>query len=307
MVQSFASTSEGTALSRTSLNGSSIGTSQTPSFPIVSTNGESTKTQGSRSGHQHSKAGNISEDGSTGNLTSRPKEGEGRRKHFDESEDIFKPAVDDNFFKVSNSVMDKFNLTSAEGASLGGEDVDNDGGVGDHIANSRVSAILQTASEGETLAPKSFKLIKQSRSGSGEDKSDENDSDNTGSTNCEGDNNSNRCCDKVDDAAADGGVGSVGGEDVNGLDQQGGGEVLGGSCSRRRSSTSSGHHGEEDEHSGAATFSEQNPRDLHSKHSSPTNSDQNCSVRDDLDTHSSQLTDSDNLVLSEDGQDLMSV
>ena len=81
----------------------------------------------------------------------------------------------------------------------------------------------------------------------------------------------------------------------------------GSSCSRRRSSTSSGHHGEEDEHSGAAAFSEQNPRDLHSKHSSPTNSDQNCSVRDDLDTHSSQLTDSDNLVLSEDGQDLMSV
>ena len=318
MAQSFASTPDGTALSRTSPNGSSVGTNPPPSFPGGSPSGDGSKTQGSRSGHQRSKASNISEDGSTGNPACRTKGEEGGREHFDESEDIFKPARDDHFFKVSNSLMDEFNSLSGGDASHsqtdGSHGADDGSGADDHIANSRVSAILQTASKGETLAPKSFKLIKKTRSGSGET-SEENDDNDAAEADCEGDGGAIRCVEtdceddggtircgeRPDDAAAETSVDSVGGEGVNGLDRQGADEVQNGSCSRRRNSVNGGNHGDEEEHSGAAALSEQSPRDSHCNSSGPASSDQHCSASHDQHTHSSNLTDISNVFLSEGG------
>ena len=307
MAQSFASTPDGTALSRTSPNGSSVGTNPPPSFPGGSPSGDGSKTQGSRSVHQRSKASNVSDDGSTGSPACRTKGEEGGREHFDESEDIFKPARDDHFFKVSNSRMHKFNMLSGGDASHGQTDGSHaavDGsGADDHIANSRVSAILQTASEGETLAPKSFKLVKQTRSGSGK-KSEENDGNDAAETDCEGDGAAIRCAetDCEGDGGAETSVDSAGGEGVNGLDRQGADEVQNGSCSRRRNSVNGGNHGGEDEHSGAAALSEQSPRDSHCHSSGPASSDQRCSASHDLHTHSSNLTDISTVLLSEGGQ-----
>ena len=184
----------------------------------------------------------------------------------------------------------------------------------DRAADSRVSAIIQTASEGETLAPKTFQLIRQSRSGSGEGKSDgKNNSDRGATANHDNDEGVNGCGDQGDPpAAADRNCDNAGVEGVNGLDRQDGGaeaQRVGsvGHGGRRRTS-SSDCHGDEGEggRSGAPVISEQSLGDSHRGNDSddedviPPGSAspaQSCSVSDALvlDAHAPQVTEVDSV------------
>ncbi|XP_076454004.1 UV radiation resistance-associated gene protein-like [Babylonia areolata] len=163
------STPEGTALSRPSPNGSSsITTNLTPSFLSPSANGDLIKAQDSTAHNQHSKTSDFSE-GSTGQSTTADKSSGKARdaggEHFDEAEDIFKPAGDDHFFRVRRSFMEEFNASAGEeGERHGLTDLQAGGEEGDD--SQRVSALLQTASEGRALTPKTFQLLKGKRPGS---------------------------------------------------------------------------------------------------------------------------------------------
>ncbi|KAK7090613.1 UV radiation resistance-associated protein-like [Littorina saxatilis] len=225
-------TPEGTVLSQISLNGSSVTPSQTPSS-VAAANGDVTKQQGSSSGHHPSKLSDLSDSASgAGNPASRVKgEEDEERENFDETEDIFKPRNEnDPFFKVNNSFMDGFNTLSIDGVKGGSSRnspvVTGDvSGADDQEMNSHVSAVIQTASDGETLAPRSFKLVKQNRSagekGEVDDDGDENRDDGADDgmrTKAVMNNGQNGCDEKdaVDGKGDDcGDDGSRGAEDTN--------------------------------------------------------------------------------------------
>ena len=153
-------------MSRASPNGSSVATNPANLF-LTSPNGEAVKSPGSRSGQSAWKTSDNSEDGSvsaaaTDSSSTKRAEGGERKPQFDESEELFKPPGDDHFFKVGNSLIDDFNAASGER-----EQGDPEGllsaGLVDHESNARMTALLQSASEGERLTGKSFQLLRQSK------------------------------------------------------------------------------------------------------------------------------------------------
>ncbi|XP_025079351.1 UV radiation resistance associated protein-like isoform X2 [Pomacea canaliculata] len=76
----------------------------------------------------------------------------------DEGEDLFKPPVDDNFFKSQNSYVEEFSSMredeSSQGVCSSLGDV-----LSDRDRNVHLMEILESASAGQTLLPKSFKLL----------------------------------------------------------------------------------------------------------------------------------------------------
>ncbi|KAL8574210.1 hypothetical protein ACOMHN_066393 [Nucella lapillus] len=262
VMPTFSSTPDGTALSRTSPNGSSttISTSLPPPPPPftttttspAATNGDVFKSQepakpAQQQHHHHPpKASALTEVSAGGrNAAGDP------RDHFDEAEDIFKPHGDDHFFRVGSSFLEDFSaLEGAENHRLMDLQAGREEEDGDSL---RVSALLQTASEGKALSPKTFQLLKNKRSNSSSSRRSgrgEQDENNSGENGVDADDEEEENNSDQDLNATTGGGGGGGDGDDSQQDRVGGASPSRGGAGGEEEEESGEHNGSGEEESG---------------------------------------------------------